>query len=216
MKAEDLDTDHKATENQSDMVRSLEVENDFGRDTGLCGDPKYWFPMRVTYGRELKVKAELERLKIENFLPMKYAVVDIDTENPRSKLVPAIKNLIFIRSTKSAIQDMKTRNSMLQPLRYMVDHTAIKAHTVMTIPERQMQNFMLVASHYDENVIFLDEKSIKGKEGKRVLVTDGIFKGVTGVIRRVKRCKRVVVELEGVASVAIAFVPGILLKEIEC
>ena len=55
----------------------------------------------------------------------------------------------------------------------------------------------------------------KEKEGKRVLITDGVFKGVTGVICRVKRCKRVVVEIEGVASVTIAFVPAVLLKEIE-
>ena len=86
---------------------------------------------------------------------------------------------------------------------------------MMTIPERQMQNFMLVASHSDDSVMFLDEKTLKGKEGKHVVVTDGVFKGVTGVIRRVKHCKRVVVEIEGVASVAIAFVPSVLLKEID-
>ena len=34
--------------------------NMMGRDTEVCGDPKIWFPMRVTYGREMKVKAELE------------------------------------------------------------------------------------------------------------------------------------------------------------
>ena len=39
-------------------------------------------------------------------------------------------------------------------------------------------------------------------------IMGGAFEGVEGVIRRVKRCKRVVVELEGVASVAIAFVPA--------
>ena len=27
-----------------------------GRDTRMCGDPKTWFPMRVTYQREMKVK----------------------------------------------------------------------------------------------------------------------------------------------------------------
>ena len=37
---------------------------------------------------------------------------------------------------------------------------------------------------------------------------------VQGVIRRVKRCKRVVVELDGIASVAIALVPAALLKEV--
>ena len=50
-------------------------------------------------------------------------------------------------------------------------------------------------------------------EGKQVKITGGIFEGVTGVIRRVKRCKRVVVELQGIASVAIAFVPAVMLKE---
>lgn len=41
----------------------------------------------------------------------------------------------------------------------------------------------------------------------------GAFEGVEGVIRRVKRCKRVVVEFEGIASVAIAHVPVGWLKE---
>ena len=43
---------------------------------------KAWFPMRVTYQREMKVKAELDRLGIENFVPMRYKVVDGDTDNP--------------------------------------------------------------------------------------------------------------------------------------
>ena len=34
-----------------------------GRDTTVCGDPKTWFPMRVTYSREMKVKGELDRLE---------------------------------------------------------------------------------------------------------------------------------------------------------
>ena len=35
----------------------------------MCGDPKKWFPMRVTYQREMKVKAELDKLGIECFVP---------------------------------------------------------------------------------------------------------------------------------------------------
>ena len=31
-------------------------EKDRGRDTEVCGDPKIWFPMRVTYQREMKIK----------------------------------------------------------------------------------------------------------------------------------------------------------------
>lgn len=186
-----------------------------GRDTTMCGDPILWFPMRVTYSRELKMKAELDRLEIENFLPMTYKLFDADTANPHRELVPAINNLIFIRSSKDRISALKSTNVVLQPLRYIMDRTAQQAHTIMTVPDAQMQNFMRVASMTDDSVMFLNDDTVIGKEGKHVLITGGIFNGVTGVIRRVKRCKRVVVELDGLATVAIAFVPAILLKELE-
>ena len=205
---------HKATENQSDMMRMKQDDDCLGLDTTMCGDPISWFPMRVTYSRELKVKAELDRLAIENFLPMTYKMVDVDTENPHRELVPAINNLIFVRSSKDRISSLKSTNAVLQPLRYMMDRTAQQAHTIMTVPDAQMQNFMRVTSKTDDSVMFLNDETVVGKEGKRVLITGGVFDGVTGVIRRVKRCKRVVVELEGIASVAIAFVPSVLLKEI--
>lgn len=191
-----------------------EERYDLDRDTTMCGDPKTWFPMRVTYQREMKVKAQLDRLEIENFVPMTYKLVDADTDRPHRELVPAINNLIFVRSSQERISRLKTSDEVLEPLRYMMDHTAQKEHTIMTVPDGKMQNFMRVASRTDDGVMFLDEETIVGKEGKRVEIMGGAFEGVKGVIRRVKRCKRVVVEIEGVASVAIAFVPAGLLKKI--
>ena len=41
--------------------RSLrpESEKGQGRDTTMCGDPKTWSPVKVTYQREMKVKASV-------------------------------------------------------------------------------------------------------------------------------------------------------------
>ena len=78
-------------------------------DTTMCGDPKVWFPMRVTYSRELKVKAELDRLEIENFVPMMYKLMDDDTDNPHRELVPAINNLIFVHSSQERIRAFALR-----------------------------------------------------------------------------------------------------------
>ena len=198
------------------MMTTKETGSESGRDTRMCGDPKTWFPMRVTYQREMKVKAELDRLGIENFVPMRYKVVesqnDGDTEL-RRVLVPAINNLIFVRSTQERVSELKRRNEVLEPLRYMMDHTAASEHSIMTVADRKMENFMRVASRTDDSVMFLDNETVVGKEGKRVEIMGGAFEGVTGVIRRVKRCKRVVVEIEGGASVAIVWVPVTLLKE---
>ena len=58
------------------MMTTKKTGKESGRDTTMCGDPKMWFPMRVTYQREMKVKAELDRLGIENFVPMRYKVME--------------------------------------------------------------------------------------------------------------------------------------------
>lgn len=109
-------------------------------DTMMCGDPKFWFPMRVTYARERKVKDELDRLKIENFLPMKYKVVDADTSHPHKELVPAINNLIFVRHTQKVISMLKSSNEVLKPLRYMMDQTAGDGPVVMTVADKQIMS----------------------------------------------------------------------------
>ena len=199
------------------MMKATEDGKSMGRDTTVCGDPKSWFPMRVTYSREMKVKGELDRLGIECFVPMTYRLVEAGNDGDselRKELVPAINNLVFVRSTQERISELKARNEVLEPLRYMMDHTAGKEHVIMTVPDRQMENFLRVASKTDDSVMFLDEGSIVGKEGRRVRIMGGPFEGVEGVIRRVKRCKRVVVELEGVTSVAIAYVPAGMLVEV--
>ena len=198
-------------------MTTKETGSELGRDTRMCGDPKTWFPMRVTYQREMKVKEELDRLGIENFVPMRYKVVESQNDGDaelRRVLAPAINNLIFVRSTQKRVSELKRTNEVLEPLRYMMDRTASLEHAIMTVADREMENFMRVASRTDDSVMFLDNETIVGKEGKRVEIMGGAFEGVTGVIKRVKRCKRVVVELEGIASVAIAYVPAELLKEI--
>ena len=199
------------------MMTTKELDDSMGRDTTMCSDPKTWFPMRVTYQREMKVKAELDRLGIENFVPMRYKVMESQNDGDselRRMLVPAINNLIFVRSTKERVSELKRTNEVLEPLRYMMDRTASCEHTIMTVADREMENFMRVTSRTDDSVMFLDEETVVGKEGKRVEIMGGAFEGVTGVIRRVKRRKRVVVEIEGVASVAIAYVRAELLKEV--
>ena len=168
-------------------VGRMRTEGGEGRDTGLCGDPKIWFPMRVTYQREMKVKAELDRLGIECFIPMKYRIAErrggtntnlTDDTNIRRELVPAINNLIFVRSTQERISGLKVSNEVLEPLRYMMDRTASREHAIMTVGDREMENFMRVASRTDDSVMFLDEETVVGKEGKRVEIMGGAFEGV--------------------------------------
>ena len=168
-----------------------------------------WFPMRVTYHRELKMKRFLDELGIENFIPMHYEIVNM-REGRKRMLVPAIHNLIFVRSTQEELTELKMTHKEFEPLRYMM---SISRHgetpkTILRVPDKEMENFMRVASTQDDSLQYLDYQDFIGKEGKRVKINEGTFAGVEGVIKRIKKNKHVVVQIEGVAAIAIAFVPS--------
>ena len=167
----------------------------------------HWFPMRVTYHREVKIKHHLDGLDIENFLPMHYEIVETVKGN-RRQLVPAIHNLIFIHSSQNTITELKMVKKEFEPLRYMTKPTEQGTREIIHVPDRQMENFIKVASVQDDSIFYLDPSEYINKIGKRVRITAGPFKDVEGMIKRIKKNKSVVVQIEGVAAVAIAFVPA--------
>ena len=77
-----------------------------------------WFPMRATYSRELLMKDELDRLGVENFLPVRNRWVETNI-GEELREVPAVHNLIFIHSTQEKIRELRQSYMSLEPLRYM-------------------------------------------------------------------------------------------------
>ena len=188
----------------------------------LCRIEKYsivdrnnirWYPMRVTYNREIMVKASLDKLGIENFMPVKQQFT-IHGGHKKLETIPAIHNLLFVHSSREILTGLKMTEEEFSPLRYMMTRPLDKKTTpeIITIPDRSMDNFIRVASLADDRVIYLDYNRVADKIGKRVVVTDGPFAGIEGVIMRIDNNKRVVIKLENVAAVALAFVPPAFLK----
>jgi len=186
------------------------------RGVPILRSERAWYPMRVTYGREVKVKEALDKLGIDNFLPMHYELVDPGDGNKKRLLVPAIHNLIFIHDSREDITLLKTTRREFQPLRYITKHFAESvADNILTVPETQMRNFMRVASVQDDSVMFLDNSDYLNRVGRRVLITEGYFAGVEGVVKRIKKNKHVVVQLEGLAAVAVTYVPASCLRTLD-
>ena len=172
-----------------------------------------WYPMRVTYNRELKVKASLEQEGIETFLPVTRKLVE-RAGHRRFELVPAIHNLLFVHSTREQLTLLKMTDEDFSPLRYMMTRPldpTIRPQ-VIYVPDHQMQNFIRVASITDDRVLFLDYAAVANKVGRRVIITEGDFAGIEGIVKRVNHNRRVVIQLEGVAAVALAFVTPSHLK----
>ena len=176
--------------------------NSMRNRTDIC-----WFPMYVSYSREMKVKEALDSLAIDNFLPMHYEMVEHDGVRHR-ELVPAIHNLIFVRSSQERLTELKMTNKTCTLMQYMISkaRTPQEQTEIITVPDAQMNNFMRVASSLDDKVVFLEYTDFLDKEGKKVRIVDGNFAGVEGVIKRIKKNKIVVVLLKGVAAVAVTHI----------
>ncbi len=177
-----------------------------------------WYPMRVTYGREEKIKDALDALEVRNFLPMQRLRGWVDEDGvPHQNIVPAIRNLIFVNASQQRITELKMYNKDCQPLRYMTNPFPHDDNDyLLTVPDRQMENFIKVATVQDDRLLYLDPNAdFLRKPGQKVRITDGEFKDAEGVIKRIKNNKRVVVEIQGVAALAITFVPSIWLQSID-
>ena len=171
-----------------------------------------WYPMRVTYHRELRIKEQLDALGVDNFVPMHYDLSD-SSDGPRKTLVPAIHNLIFAHASQETLTHLKMHRKEFEPMRYMMRISPDGHKELLYVPDRQMEDFMRVASAKDASVIFLDARDTSNM-GRRVRITVGRFKGVEGVIKRIKKNKYFLIQIDGVAAVAITYIPADCLEPV--
>ena len=153
-----------------------------------------WHVLRATYARELKVQTALQEKGIRTFIPMMWR---------EKKIVPAVSGLVFALATREVL-DLYIRSfGEARPVNYYWDRTT---NAPLTVPAKAMEDFITIASTLDEDLIYLTEVSEKLREGQEVTILEGPFKGVQGRIVRIKKNRRVMVELPGMMAVASTYV----------
>lgn len=155
----------------------------------------------------------MDSLGMESFLPMQYKETTVRGQKLR-KLMPLVHNLIFVRSTKRQIDEIKATTAY--PIRYLMFREGTKS-TPIVVPEEQMRNFIRVAGTYDDQLMYLPQQQQPLCEGDRVRILGGPFAGVEGIYLRLKgtRARRVVVHLPGIMAVATAVIPPSMVERID-
>ena len=171
-------------------------------------EKKVWYAIRVTYNRELKVKEDLDARQIRCFVPMQYRREERNGVMVK-RLVPSVHNLIFINLTPSEMKEYKETTQL--PIRYIMNRETRKP---ITVPDREMENFIKVAGTYEEKLIYLDAEPGDFTRGERVRIIGGMFAGAEGVFVRFKGDRRVVVNIEGIIAVATTFVHPSMMEKI--
>ncbi len=144
-----------------------------------------WFPARVRFGQEIKIKETLDRLGIESFIPTELR----KNYRGKAKPHPVIPALVFIHSTKKQATDLRVVDNL--PLSYLFDAAA---HRMMVVPDKQMEDFQRVLD------LSMQEGGLVNtsvEPGARVVVVRGPLRGVEGFVTQTNGKYYVVVSLLG-------------------
>lgn len=170
-------------------------------------DQEYWYAMRVTYGRELKVQAALDN-KFKTYVPKCYKTVN-RFGHRHYEIAAQVSNLIFVYASFNSLQEEKNTDTAAQYLRYIKKRN----DEYLTIPNKQMEDFMRVSKLPDEKLIPIDITEGTNLNGQKVRIIEGELAGVEGRIMRLQGNKKVVVNVSNLIAYAISFVPpGWLIK----
>lgn len=183
----------------------------FYKQSQVSETQKYWFAARTLSKQEFAVQKRIEKLSLEEkmdvecYLPTRTVVTQLKYRRKRN-VVPVARGLIFIHATKQLACDL--HNIYGVQVFYMKD---LSTHSMLVVPDKQMQDFMFVMDLKPDGVCFDNEPLTIGQ---KVTVVKGEFSGIEGEISTEANKTYVVIRITGVLVASIK-VPKSYLKVIK-
>ena len=177
----------------------------------------HWYALRVTYGREKKAYDYLVGKHVEAYYPTITTIKIVDGKR-KSVEESRLPNIFFARGTEEEIKTFVYDNVNLPYLRFYYRHFHKGARIVkepLIVPDYQIESLKIICISEAEDIILVPSDIHKFRIGQTVRVIDGVFKGVIGKVARYQGQQRVGVLIDGLLTVASAYVPNAFLKIIE-
>ena len=152
----------------------------------------HWYAIKVFWKRTARIREILDELGFEYYA---------------QNLLPSY---VFIRT--DAVSIKRFANSQFG---YIYLYSDPVSHKPSVVPDKEIEVFKIVTSAAEAKLEFLDGDGEKYRVGDLVRVIDGPFRGAEGYIRRIRKDRRLVVIVSGVAAIATSFIPPELLEKVE-
>lgn len=169
-----------------------------------------WYAFKVFFNKVFLVDKLLRDHGVETYFPKMRTEMVVGGKK-REVVRPAISSLIFVRCTEDMVlvaqQELSGRAMLYSHVTNGVRHPS-------PIDEEEMRVFKLVTSVEDDRLQYLDVSTVNYKQGQKVRVIDGPYKGCIGYIKRVKGDRRLLVSVEGLALVATSYIPSVFLEKL--
>ena len=171
---------------------------------------QHWYAFKVFFNKVFEVDRNIRERNVETYFPV-IKTYKLSGDHHRMVQKPAISSLIFVRCSETEVWDIQKQ---LYGRVLLYTHKTDGTKLASPIDEEEMRLFRLVTSVEDERLQYLDVDSVNYKEGQRVRVLDGPYKGCVGYIKRIKGNRRLLVAVEGLALVATSYIPSVFLEKI--
>lgn len=166
---------------------------------------QHWYVAYTRVNQEFQIKKKLDELGVENFLPWEEQVRETPLGRKTFRAL-LIHGMIFIRTDRATSFSLLNDHGL--NIVYLKEREG--GHSLV-VPDKQMEDFMFVLDFSPGSIEILNKDL---KRGDRVRVIKGPLRGLTGELVRLRGHKRVVIRLEGVASIATSYIPGSFLERI--
>lgn len=178
---------------------------------------RHWYVLRATYGRELKAYKDItEDLGIA-FCP---TVIEQQIINGKRKTIEVSRfpNLLFAFGSENEIQKYVYDNKRYPYLRFYYRHRHEGQRIVkepLIVPDTQMESLKIICNSKADDIVIIPQNAIaKFQQGEHVRITEGTFAGVEGYVARFYGQQRVGIIIDGLTSIATAYIPSAFLKKI--
>ena len=163
----------------------------------------HWYALKVFYNRVVYLKSAIPP-GIESYIPVN-TVEEYDKGQLRYVEKQLIPSLLFIRCAEDWLRKFKeTHNADFM---YYTVKDPDGNNVPGIIRDDEMRSFILVTSaDAGRNVKYFGADAPEYHTGDRVRVIDGIYKGAEGYIKRIKKDRKLVVSVTGVAVVAVSYI----------
>ena len=175
----------------------------------------HWYALRVTYGREKKAYDYMVEKHVEAFYPTIKTVKEV---NGKQQTIEESRfpNMFFARGTEENIKSFVYDNVNLPYLRFYYRHIR-KGNTIVNepviVPDYQMEVLKIICASGAQDVLVVPDTVQKFQKGQSVRVTDGVFVGLEGKVARYHGQQRVAVIIDGLLTMASAYIPSAFLEE---
>lgn len=168
-----------------------------------------WFAMRVFNKRIFRFKDEIDSAGMESYMAMQTVdrIKDGRLVYEEKQIVPS---LLFVRTDSDWLMDFKRQH--FSDIMLYGDRPG---GAPVPIPDKQMDMFILVTSVNNGRGLEFIGQDTSFLVGERVRVKEGIYKGAEGIVKRIRRDRKLLVAVEGVAVIAISHIPIQFLERIE-